>query len=244
MYIRPEIFKESKEIVAGFSTRVGGVSLSPYDSLNLGLSTKDEKEHVLTNRRRLFEAVGFSVDDLAITGQVHGTDLIEVDAPGLYVGYDAIVTRQPGIMLCLSAADCASVLMADAENRIVGACHAGWRGAAGGIVEKTLSALLERGAALDTLKVYVSPCISRQNFEVGEEVASQFDAKFVYKIAGKEKPHVDIKEAIFSQLVLGGVSENAIEVSPYCTYSDRSRFFSYRAEKGITGRHMGFVGMK
>ncbi len=244
MYIQPDIFRKSEGIVAGFSTRAGGVSLPPYESLNLGLSTKDEEKHVLANRRRLFEAVGFSVENLAITGQVHGTDLIEVDTPGLYVGYDAMVTRQRGVLLCLSAADCASVLMADAENQIVGACHAGWRGAAGGIVGKTLKALLERGAELDALKAYVSPCISMQNFEVGDEVACQFDSKFVYKIEGKEKPRVDIKEAILSQLVDAGVSLDAIEVSPHCTYADRSQFFSYRAEKGVTGRHMGFIGMK
>lgn len=244
MYIQPQIFADAHTIVAGFSTRAGGVSPAPYTSLNLGLSTKDKKEHVIANRRRLFEAVGFSVEDLAITGQVHGTDLIEVDAPGLYSGYDAIVTRKPGIMLCLSAADCASVLMADAENQIIGACHAGWRGTVGRIVIKTVDALLERGATLTALKVYVSPCISKERFEVGEEVASQFDPRFVHQLTGKPRPHVDLKQAILVQLTKAGVPDDAIEISPYCTHAARDQFFSYRAEKGITGRHMGFIGMK
>lgn len=244
MYIQPQIFADVDPIVAGFSTRAGGVSPAPYRSLNLGLSTKDKKENVIENRRRLFEAVGFSLEDLAITGQVHGAELVEVDAPGLYTGFDAIVTRKAGIMLCLSAADCASVLMADPENRIIGACHAGWRGTAGQIVSKTVNALLERGAALTALKVYVSPCISKDRFEVGEEVASQFDRRFVHQPAGKPRPHVDLKHAIQAQLTAAGIPDDAIEISPYCTHATRDQFFSYRAEKGITGRHMGFIGMR
>ncbi|MFK7845738.1 MAG: peptidoglycan editing factor PgeF [Rhodothermales bacterium] len=244
MYIQPQTFRPHSQIVAGFSTRLGGVSSGAFDSLNLGLSTKDKKEDVLANRRRLFEPLGFSIDALAITGQVHGVELIEVDKPGLYVGYDAIITQEPDVLLCLSAADCASVLIADPENNIIGACHAGWRGTVGQIVSKTVQALLERGACVETLKAYVSPCISREHFEVGIEVANQFDPAFVYSISGKPKPHVDLKKAIQSQLLEKGLAEDAIEVSPYCTFANTDQFYSYRAEEGNTGRLMGFIGMK
>ena len=87
-FITPQSFEGLSGIVAGFSTRHGGVSEIPYTSLNLGLSTKDDRDHVLENRKRLFESVGFSVDALAITGQVHGSDVLEVNEPGLYRGYD------------------------------------------------------------------------------------------------------------------------------------------------------------
>lgn len=244
MYIQPQIFLPYSSIVAGFSTRLGGVSTGAFDSLNLGLSTNDKKEDVLANRRRLFEPLGFSVDSLAITGQVHGVELIEVDKPGLYVGYDAIITQKPDVLLCLSAADCASVLIADPENNIIGACHAGWRGTVGQIVSKTVQALLERGACIETLKAYISPCISRDHFEVGIEVANQFDPAFVYSISGKSKPYVDLKKAIQTQLLEKGVAEDAIEVSPYCTFANTDQFYSFRAEKGKTGRLMGFIGMK
>lgn len=244
MYLQPQIFNSEEGIVAGFSTRTGGVSEAPYTTLNLGLSTNDDKEAVLENRRRLFEAVGFSINDLAITGQVHGTELIDVDKPGLFVGYDAIVTKTPGIMLCLSAADCASVLISDAKNGVIGACHAGWRGTVGQIVTKTIDAMLERGASISPLRAYISPCISAENFEVGVEVAERFDPEFVRTIPGKTKPHVDLKQAIKTQLLDHGVSEAAIETSQHCTFADRKRFFSHRAEKGKTGRHMGFIGMK
>ena len=244
MYIKPKSFEAFDHIAAGFSTRKGGVSNHPFDTLNLGLSTTDDEKNVQTNRRRLFESVGFSTDALAITGQVHGTQLIEVDAPGLYVGYDAIVTKEVGVLLCLSAADCASVLIADPENKIVGACHAGWRGAAGHIVSKTVDALLARGARRNVLTAYVSPCISSDNFEVGFEVANQFDPEFIRSIPGKERPHIDLKKAIRAQLLAAGLSQEAIEISPHCTFAQTDQFFSHRAEKGLTGRHMGFIGLK
>ena len=244
MYIEPHSFVGDNHIVAGFSTRLGGTSVAPFDSLNLGLSTKDDRAAVLENRTRLFSAVGFSTDTLAITGQVHGTELIEVERPGLYPGYDAMVTRKPGLLLCLSAADCASVLIADSANRIIGACHAGWRGTVGQIVSKTVGTMLSMGASRHNLKAYISPCISLDNFEVGPEVAEQFDPRVVNMLPGKKKPHIDLKKAIQMQLLEQGVTEEAIEVSPHCTFAETDRFFSYRAEGGKTGRQMGFIGMK
>ncbi|MEM8484757.1 MAG: peptidoglycan editing factor PgeF [Bacteroidota bacterium] len=244
LYIQPNTFAEEPHVVAGFSTRQGGVSGPPFHSLNLGLSTADHSDDVHENRKRLFERAGFSVDQLAITGQVHGTEVLDVDAPGLYVGYDGMVTRAPNLLLCLSAADCASVLIADPVNRVIGACHAGWRGTVGRITVKTVERMLAHGAALENLKAYVSPCISASQFEVGPEVASQFAPAFVCSIPGKEKPHVDLKKALQFQLLEVGIQENAIEISPHCTFTETDRFFSHRAEHGKTGRLMGFIGLK
>ncbi len=243
-YIQPDSFADEKDIVAGFSTRLGGVSKSPYDSLNLGLSTADHSEDVRQNRKLLFEQAGFSVDQLAITGQVHGAEVLDVDAPGLYVGYDGMVTRTPNLLLCLSAADCASVLIADPVARVLGACHAGWRGTVGRITVKTVTRMLAHGARVAQMKAYVSPCISASQFEVGPEVAAQFDPAFVCSIPGKQKPHVDLKKALQSQLEETGIAPSAIEISPHCTFSETDRFFSHRAEHGKTGRLMGFIGLK
>ncbi len=242
MILRAEIFPE--RVVAGFSTRHGGVSEAPFDSLNLGLSTNDDEEHVLTNRRRLFGSVGFTLDDLAIAGQVHGTAVQEVVEPGLYPGFDGLITRKRGLLLCLTAADCASVLLADVPNGIVGACHAGWRGAVGRIVIDTVARMVTLGASPASMVAYVSPCISSHNFEVGPEVAEQFDEAFVHYLPGQERPLVDLKAAIRAQLLEGQLEASHIEIAPYCTYGEKDRFFSYRAERGKTGRLMGFVGLK
>ena len=244
MIVYPDIFSSSMQLVAGFSTRCNGVSPAPYNSLNLGLSTDDEPANVLENRRRLFDAVGFSLDQLAITGQVHGVECLTLERPGLYRGYDALVTRQPGVLLCLSAADCASVLFADESNHVVGACHAGWRGAAGGIVANTLDAMRRSGAETSAVHAYVSPCISRENFEVGSEVAAQFDPAVVHQRPGQARPRVDIKEALRLQLIEEGIRSDQIEISPHCTYAETNLFFSHRAEKGVTGRLMGFIGFR
>lgn len=242
MALQPQIFPE--QVVAGFSTRHGGVSAPPFDSLNLSLSTNDNEADIWENRRRLFESVGFGVDKLAIAGQVHGTAIHEVTEPGLYRGYDGLITKKSGLLLCLTAADCASVLVADAANGILGACHAGWRGAVGKIVVDTIAGMVSLGARPATMIAYVSPCISLQHFEVGPEVAALFDHAFVHQLPEKEKPHIDLKAVIKAQLLESHLEEAHIEVAPHCTYGENDRFFSYRAEKGNTGRLMGFIGLK
>lgn len=241
--LRPALFDEWPNVVAGFSTRHGGGSDGPYASLNLGLSVGDDAAQVRENRRRLFEAVGFSVDQLALAGQVHGAEVMEVVEAGGYRGYDAMVTRRPGLLLCISAADCAAVLLADAEARVVGACHAGWRGTVARVVVRTVAAMTRLGAAPSRLRAYVSPCISAEHFEVGPEVARQFAPAFVRRLPGQEKRHVDLKAAIAAQLAEAGLASGRVEVSPHCTFAEADAFFSHRAQKGRTGRMMGFIGM-
>ncbi|MGI9173897.1 MAG: peptidoglycan editing factor PgeF [Rhodothermales bacterium] len=242
--IRPAVFDGVPGLVAGFSTRQGGVSRPPFEALNLGLSTGDERADVLENRRRLAEHVGFRPDALAIAGQVHGAEVKRVDAPGLFPGYDGLVTRTKGLLLCISAADCAAVLLADAEAGVVGACHAGWRGTVARIVEKTIEGMETEGGRPERLRAYVSPCISRDHFEVGPEVAAQFDAAFVHQTSDEEKPHVDLKAALRDQLRQAGVPAHAIEVARPCTFAEPASFFSYRAQAGRTGRMMGFIGLR
>ena len=144
--MRPAIFRGIGSVRAGFSTREGGASAAPYGSLNLGLSTADDPAAVAENRRRFFAALGATPEDAAIAGQVHGTDVLPVTSGGLYRRVDGLVTATPGVLLCMIAADCASVLFADPEARVVGACHAGWRGAVGGVAEETLRQMAPLGA--------------------------------------------------------------------------------------------------
>lgn len=243
LYLRPAAFDALPGIVAGFSTRHGGTSPAPYTSLNLGLATDDDEARVQENRRRLFEAVGFRADQVAMAGQIHGAAVKVVTEGGIYSGYDALVTDTPGLLLAISAADCAAVLLADAEARVVAASHAGWRGTVARIVPHTVAAMVERGAAPRRLRAYISPCISAHHFEVGPEVAQQFDSAFIHHVSGKDKPHIDLKAAIGAQLEESGVSPSRIDVSPHCTVTEVDTFYSHRAERGRTGRMMGFVGM-
>lgn len=242
--LTPALFDDLPGVVAGFSTRHGGTSEAPFDSLNLGLSTGDDDARVRANRRRLFEAVGLSADRLVIAGQVHGAEVLTATAPGLYPGYDALVTDRPGLVLCITAADCAVVLLADPEARVVAAAHSGWRGTEARISERTVAAMEALGAAPERLRAYVSPCITMEHFEVGPEVAARFDGAFVHHLPGEPKPRVDLKAAITAQLAGAGVPPEAIEVSGHCTFAGTDTFFSYRAESGRTGRMMGFIGMR
>ncbi len=243
MLLYPERLHAAADLAAGFSTRRGGVSEPPFDTLNLGLSVGDDPDAVEQNRTRFFEALGFQSHQAAIAGQVHGSAVLAVTEGGLYRGYDGLVTAQPGVLLCITAADCAAVLLADPEARIVGACHAGWRGTVACIVARTVEVMAHLGARPQRMLAYVSPCISRAAFEVGPEVAARFDDAFVYPQA-EGNPHVDLKAALQHQLQDAGLAEGHIEVAAGCTASDTAQFFSHRAENGRTGRMMGAIGYR
>lgn len=240
--LRPAVFSDEPHIAAAFSTRAGGVSRAPFDALNLGFSAGDDERAVRENRRRLLDVLGFDEAALATVGQVHGADVATVTAPGHTDRHDGLVTDQRGLALGVLVADCGAVLLADAEAGVVGACHAGWRGAVSGIPTVTVEAMQKLGAEADRIRAYVSPCIGPDDFEVGEEVATQFDAAHVRRAEGA-KPHVDLAAAITAQLVDAGLVRAHIEAAG-CSTFDTDRFFSYRAEGGTTGRMMGLVGLR
>ncbi len=228
---------------AGFSLRHGGVSPSPYYTLNLGLSTGDEAANVYENRRRLFRHAGLSPDHLAIAGQVHGKEVLTINEPGLYPGYDALVSNAREVVLCITAADCAVVLLADVDAGVVGACHSGWRGTVEQAAVHVVAAMEKIGAVVDRMYAYISPCISTEHFEVGREVAAKFDDQYVEERADWSRPHIDLKGVIGDQLVRRGLRGAAIEISPRCTVAETNDFFSHRAENGMTGRMMGYISL-
>jgi len=240
----PDLLHEAAPgVVAAFTPRTGGVSEAPFASLNLSVSTGDDTAHVEENRRRALASLGFSPDAMAIAGQVHGTRVQAARAPGFFAATDGLVTDTPGVLLSFTAADCAIVLLMDPEAGAVGGCHAGWRGAAAGIVSETVQALAALGAQPPRLRAYISPCISVDHFEVGEEVAAQFDAAHVHRPPEAPRPFVDLKGALHHQLTSAGLPTDAIEVDAQCTFAATDTFFSHRAEHGDTGRMMAFIGM-
>jgi len=242
--LRPLIFGQKGVIRSAFTTREGGVSAGPYESLNLGLSTEDNPGLVHENRRRAAEQLGFEAECMAFAGQVHGNSVKCVSKGGLFPGYDGLVTDQENILLCITAADCAAVLLVDEQHGIVGACHVGWRGCVGGILEKTVDQMCSLGAAPSQVQSSIGPCISVESFEVGEEVAVQFSDQHVVRRDNWPRPHVDLCGAIEDCLIVSGLTPTQIERSDRCTFLEKEVFFSHRAEHGVTGRMLGMIGMR
>ncbi len=245
MFYRPVIFDPFPLLVAAESNRHGGVSVEPYQSLNLGKNTDDDPAHVLENRRRFCAALGFDPGQLALSKQVHGDGVLVVTAPGPVDGFDALVTNQSGILLGVSVADCTPVLIFDPRNKAVAAVHAGWRGTAAGIVGKTLQVMAEHfGTVGADSWAYVGTCIDECSFEVGEEVAAAFTDDFKRFDADKDRFLVDLKKANAAQLLAFGVPDQQIDLSPYSTVLHNADYFSHRKEQGRTGRMLAAIGMQ
>jgi YfiH family protein len=166
-------------IAHAFFTRSGGVSQGVYASLNGGVGSRDAPEAVAENRARMAAALGLSADRLAVLYQVHSPDAIAVSehwAPDARPRCDGIVTATPGLALGVTGADCGMILFADAEARVVGAAHAGWKGALAGVVEATVAAMERLGARRDAIAAALGPCIAQDSYEVGPEFVAAFAA--------------------------------------------------------------------
>ncbi len=163
----------------GFFTRDGGVSTGIYSSLNCGFGSADDRAAVAENRARVAQTLGRRPDDLVTVHQVHGTDVARVTIPwqpGDAPKADGLVTDRPGIVLGVLAADCAPVLLADQTRGVIGAAHAGSRGAKGGIVDSVIEAMIELGARREHIAAAIGPCIGPASYEVGPEFVTGFMA--------------------------------------------------------------------
>ena len=244
-YRVPTVFSTFPDLIAAESTRHGGISPTPFASLNLGINTPDAQANVDENRRRFFEAIGASSAQFASSLQVHGVEILYTTEPGRYDGYDALITNQPDLLVGVTVADCVPILIYDHEHQAVAAIHAGWRGTVGGIVAKTLAAMQQRfGTLAVQCYAYVGTCIDECSFEVGPDVAEQFAENFKKPIPGSEKSYVDLKVANAQFLKDFGVPDAQISLSPFSTVANNDDYFSYRAEQGQTGRMLAVIGIK
>ena len=219
----------------GFFTRKGGVSSHLYSTLNCGFGSGDEFYNVQQNRDIVSGILG-SLDAPLITPyQHHSTDVIiarEPWSPDKAPKGDAIVTNLNNLAIGVLTADCAPVLFVDPVKRVVGAAHAGWRGAFAGILENTVEAMTSLGAKRDQIVATIGPALSVANFEVGPEFYQQFleqDAKFERFFTLNEvskKFHFDLVEFATEKLKKTGLA--LVESLPHCTYANESLFFSYR----------------
>ena len=210
-----------------FSTRKGGVSEGPYESLNLGILTEDEGERVETNRRRLAAAAGIDFALIAMGWQVHGTDVKEWDGPpeGELEKVDGHVTARDDLAPLVIVADCLPVALSDGER--VAMVHCGWRGLAGGILEKALALFAETPTAA------VGPGIGACCYEVGDEVRDQFDTRFA------DGRMLDLRAVADDRLRAASVER--VEHVDLCTSCREDLFFSHRRDGGVTGRQGGLV---
>jgi YfiH family protein len=236
--IRPEIFKHIPQIVAGISTRHGGVSSQAYQSLNLGVHTDDDPVAISSNLELFCADLGISPDALARSYQVHGSEIWTTSEAGYQTGYDAVLTSEQGIFAGVGIADCCPILLADPVRQTAAAIHAGWKGTVAQIVSKTASALIAGGSNPADILAYIGPCISLENFEVGDEVAEHFE----HKEKRGARWHVDLKLANATQLRDLGITQ--IEISNYCTVANNDVFYSHRKEQGITGRMLAVIGFQ
>lgn len=219
----------------GFSTRRGGVSLSPYDSLNLG-GSEDQKSNIHHNRKLALEALGLQDQALATLKQIHSCKVC-VAEEGAQEG-DALVTKTPGLALAVSVADCYPILFEDPKNKVIAAVHAGWRGTVGGIVKNTLEKMLDLGAETQHLRAAIGQGISFKRFEVGDEVLHQF-REAGFGEAYFENNRIDLAACNKKWMLDVGLHENNIWHLNRCTFEED--FFSYRRDKGKTGRMWGVI---
>ena len=245
--IRP-VWAAPSGVRAAMTTRRAGVSVAPYDSLNLGYATADDRASVTQNERLTAAALGVPEADFRWVYQVHGIDVHEAESlpPNVPFGAteikgDAVVSHTPGLVCSVKVADCMPVLFAARDGSSVGAVHAGWRGLSGGVLERTVAAMR---VAPEQVVAWMGPCIGPTAFEVGEEVRAAFvahDALAAQYFVPRETPAkflCDMYSIARQRLRAIGVTD--VSGGEYCTFTQPELFFSHRREP-ITGRMAAFV---
>jgi polyphenol oxidase len=238
----------------GFFTRRGGVSGGLYASLNGGVGSKDNIEHVTENRARMAAAVGVMPDRFVTAYQIHSPHVVVVETPWTAETRpraDAIVTRMRALAIGISTADCGPVLLADPKARVIGAAHAGWRGALTGVVEATIEAMERLGAKRSQIRSALGPMIRQQNYEVGSDLVERFgtedpaSSRFFAPATREEHAMFDLPGYIDSRLTRAGI--RYVEDLGHCTYADPERFFSFRrtTHRGEAdyGRHVNVIAL-
>jgi polyphenol oxidase len=235
-----------------FLGRRGGVSTGDFASLNVSETSGDDLNHVARNRAQAVEAISFPASALATLKQVHSTTVIALTDPpnpDTRPEGDAIVTATPGLVLGILTADCAPVLLADPEARVIGAFHAGWKGAIGGIARNTVEAMVALGANPANIVAAIGPTISAANYEVGPDFAADLVSRHPAAGSRLSKPgggreHFDLPGFVLDQLRDAGVG--LVEDLAICTYAHPERHFSHRyaTHNGTTtGRQIALIGL-
>lgn len=251
--LRSTLLDRLAGITHGYFTRVGGVSAGIYGSLNIGTGSADDKALVGENRRRVAEWMGVPADHLLTAYQIHSPDVIVAREPfsGERPKVDAIVTDRPGIAVGASSADCGPVLFADPQARVVGAAHAGWKGAFTGVLENTIATMEGLGARRENIVAVLGPSIGAKNYEVGPEFVDRFvaadPANDRYFTPSGRPGHAmfDLNRYTVDRLTAAGVTADALY---RCTYAEEDLFYSYRRathrSEADYGRHVSAIALE
>ena len=249
VYYYPERFEKYKNLICFFTTRLQGVSSSPYNSFNLGKDVGDDEDLVFKNTEKLIESFNLKDKKIISCKQSHSSQVTVVTK---YINSvensDALVSNLSGFVLVLFYADCCPIFIFDPKNCVYAIIHSGWRGTLKNITKKTISVMKsEFGTEPYDIIVDIGPCIKRCCYEIGSDVEIEFKKKFImwdeFLIISEYKSHLDLALANKQQLLLSEVPEGNIDLSNICTSCNASEFFSYRRDKGITGRMMGAIGL-
>jgi YfiH family protein len=244
----------SPAIRHAFFTREGGVSDGIYQSLNGGIGSNDAPENVKENRARMAKALGVAPTHFVSCYQIHSPDVIVATKPWTRENApraDAIVTRTPGLAIGVSTADCGPVLFADGDAKVVGAAHAGWKGALTGVLEATIAAMEKLGASRGNISAAVGPLIRQPNYEVGAEFVERFTATDAtnarYFIPSERADHAMFDLPGFIKSRLEAAEIKSVEDLGLFTYAEPDRFFSYRRtthrREPDYGRHINAIAL-
>lgn len=237
-----------------FFTRAGGISGGVYGSLNGGIGSRDTAANVTENRARMAAALGVEPHRLLTAYQIHSPHVVVAEAPwptDARPHADAIVTRLRALAIGVTTADCGPILLADPQAGVIGAAHAGWRGALGGVIEATVAAMVRLGAARGHIRAAIGPMIRQSNYEVGPDLVARFAAedaasqRFFTAAAREAHAMFDLGRYVAARLERAGIGQ--VEDLGLCTYADAARFFSYRrathrAEPDY-GRHVNAIAL-
>ncbi|MDG4896354.1 MAG: peptidoglycan editing factor PgeF [Mesorhizobium sp.] len=231
--VRSPLLEKAQGMRHGYFTRIGGVSDGIYRGLNIGTGSSDDQTLVAENRRRVADWMGVPADHLLTAHQIHSPDVVVAREPfaGPRPKADAIVTDRPGIAIGASTADCGPVLFADTEARVIGAAHAGWKGAFTGVLENTVAAMEGLGARRERIVAVLGPSIGPDNYEVGPEFVARFveadTGNHRYFRPSKTVGHsmFDLNQYTVDRLRKAGVTAEGLG---RCTYAEEDLFYSYR----------------
>ena len=242
LIVKPIIFNQFADVVCGVSTKVGENTSPPFN-FNLSLSVGDDESKVIENRKSFCNKLGFDFSALAYQKQVHGDDISIVSASGFCGESDAIITKEKGIAIAISTADCTPIFIFDRRLKIIAGIHSGWRSTQKKITSKTINTLKNSfDVNTQDLYVYIGPSISQSNYEVGIDVAELFDSKYVNKMHNKF--YLNVSRCNYDMLVDAQIPEENIQYSNLCTFNEKSLLHSYRREGSKSGRAIGIIYMR
>lgn len=240
--IRSTIFENFSEIIFGFSTKNGLNRKEPF-FFNLSFSVGDDETIVKENRIAFANELGLDISQIAFQKQIHSDIITIVEKPGIIGESDAMITCKRNVGLAISSADCTPIFIYEKRKKIIAAIHSGWRGSEKKIVTKTIHKMMNQfDCNPSNMFVFVGPSIHQKNYQVGEDVASLFDQKYLIK--KEEKLYLNVLQNNVDQLLDCKIPISQIEVSPLCSYEEKELLHSYRRDGKNSGRSLGIIAIK